>query len=137
MVSDRTKSLKKKRNLFAILSFGLWVGTLLFLAIYAFCTVGNAEEVAKQGIEILSKEVKDILIGLGITAIIGIIGVIIIKDKIRTFIWMLSLILAVILFKEAGMYVILCLWLVDEYIFTNLFHHYCHLVQINKEIDLR
>lgn len=136
MTSDRTKSIRKKRNLFGILSFVLWVGTALFLAIYAFCTVGNAEA-AKEGTEIFTKEFKNILIGLGTTVLVALVGVIIIKGKIRTFVWMVSLILAVVLFKDAGMYVVLFIWLIDEYIFTNLFHHYCHLLQINKEIDLR
>lgn len=133
--SERTKYLKRKRNLFAILSLGLWIGTALFLAIYAFATIGvNPTE---GGIEIFSKEMKDILVGIGTTTVIGIIGVIIIRDKIRIFVWMCSLVLSVILFKEVGMYVILGIWLVDEYIIHNLFKYYQKRVTINKEIDLR
>lgn len=133
--SERTKSLKRKRNFFATLSFALWIGTVLFLAIYAFALIGaNPKE---GGIEILSPEAKDILIGLGTTGIIGIIGVIIIKDKIRIFIWMCSLIMSVVLFKEVGMYVILGIWFVDEYILHNLYKYFAKRVTINKEIDLR
>lgn len=135
MASERTKSLKHKRNIFGIISVVLWIGTVLFLAIYAFATKEPAAP--KEGIQILSNEAKDWLFGLGITACIGIIGALVIKERIRTFIWMLSLIMAVIEFGQAGMFTVLSLWLVDEYFVSAMFTHYCHLVQINKEIDFR
>lgn len=137
MVSERTKSLKKKRSLFGILTYGLWLGVAIFLAVFAFVKVGGSKEVAEEGMQILSPEMKDALIGLGTTVGVAAIGAIIIKDKIRTFVWMISLIISIILFDKVGMYVVLAVWLVDEYILNSLFKHYCHLVEINKEIDLR
>lgn len=134
--SQRTKTLRKKRNLFGIISLVLWIGTVLFLAIYSFAT--KELPAPKEGsIEFLTQEAKDWLFGLGITAVIGIIATLIIKEKMRTFIWMLSLIMAVILFGKTGMFVILAIWFIDEYVISALFRHYKRLVEINKEIDLR
>ena len=50
---------------------------------------------------------------------------------------MATLVLSVVLFAKVGMFIVLGLWLVDEYILYPIFKHYCKLVQINKEIDLR
>lgn len=133
-MSDRTKSLKKKRNLFGILSFVMFLGTALFFLISAFCKL---DLTSPEGIPIFSDELKSMLVGLGTTACIGILGAVIIKDKIRTFLWMVSLVISVILYDQAGMFTVLGIWLTDEYVIHNLFKHYCHLVQINKEIDLR
>lgn len=134
--SERTKSLKKKRNIFGIVSFALWIGTVLFLGIYALSTKELPKP--KEGsIQFLTTEAKDWLLGLGVTAVIGILATFILKERMRTFIWMLSLVMAVILFGKGGMFTILIMWFIDEYIISAMFKHYCHLVEINKEIDLR
>lgn len=136
MVSARTKSLKKKRNIYGVISYGLWIGTALFMIIYALAT--KDLPAPKEGtIQFVTEEAKNWLFGLGLTAVIGIIGAIIIKDKIRTFIWMMSLIMSVILFGKGGMFTVLAIWFIDEYIIYALFKRNCRLVQINKEIDLR
>ena len=51
--------------------------------------------------------------------------------------YMLALIINSILFKETGMYIILAIWFIDEYVFSALHKHYKQLVIINKEIDRR
>lgn len=129
---ERTKQVKRLRNIFGITSSVVWVGTAIFMVISALSKVGGADTT-----QILTEEAKNMLMSISITTIIGVVAAIIIKDKLRTAIWMACTILSAIVFKEVGMYVTLGLWFVDEYILFNLFKHYKNLVVINKEIDLR
>ena len=87
--------------------------------------------------EIISEALKARLVSLSVTVIIVAILAIFIKNKARITIYMLALIINGILFKEPGMYVILGIWALDEFIFTALHKHYKQLVTINKEIDRR
>lgn len=137
MKSERTKSLKKKRNIFGFISFALWIGTALFLTIFSIATKEPPAPKEPGSIQFITEEAKDWLFGLGITAVIGVIATMFIKERMRTFIWMISLIMAVILFGKGGMFTILVLWFIDEYTITPLCKHYGKLYQINKEIDLR
>jgi len=135
--SDRTKVLKKKRFLFFILSYGVWVATALFFTIFAFATLGKEQTMAQRIFGIFSADAQKWLVALGSTTIIALIGTIIVKDKMMTFVWMVTLVLAVMLFGKAGMFIVLIIWGIDDYVLLPMFKHYCHLVQINKEIDLR
>lgn len=134
MASGITKDLKKKRNIFGIISVCLWLGCALASVISIFCKIDLTNP---EGTPIFSEEFKALLISLGTTAIIGIIVACIIKNKVRTFIWMICTIINTVLFKEAGMYIILAIWFFDEYVFYGLYKHYADRVKINKEIDLR
>lgn len=142
-ISARTKQVKMLRNIFGGISFALWIGTLLFfvITIYSRIATTGTEDVAASvdsaTIELLSKEMKDLLLSVSTTAIIGVLGTIIIKDKIRTFIWMLNLIMGVILYKEVAMYTVLAIWFIEEYVIHALYLYYKNAVQINKEIDRR
>jgi len=142
-MSPRTKKVRKLRNIFAALSTILWIGTALVLVAIVFSKLAltskdaTVTEATKATASILSEEVKNLLLSISTTAVIGILGTILIKDKMRTFIWMLNLVVCTVLYKETGMYVILVLWFLDEYILYSLYKHYKHLVVINKEIDRR
>ena len=132
--TKRTKDVKKLSRIFFFISFACFFGVALFTIIATFSKIGGSE---KSGVDILSTAIKTQLISLSITMIIGLILALLIKEKMRTTIYMLSLIINSILFKEVGMYVILSIWAVDEYIFAALHRYYKQLVIINKEIDKR
>lgn len=133
MASPRAKDLKRKKLIFGLMSTLMWVGTGLVFAILAF-TKFKAKD--SSGIPILSHELKTLLTSIGVTAMIGLVVGIIIKDKIRTFIYMASTILATIIYKDVGMYIVLSIWLVDEYIIYALYKKYKRKYEIRKEIDL-
>lgn len=139
MKSARTLKVIRNRNIFFIISNAMWIGTAVVLIFFALSKLGSkqAAEDAVVQTQIISDQLKTLLYSLSTTLIIGIIVSIIIKDKIRTFIWMVSVITAAILFNSKGMYCVLALWFVEEYIFHALYIKYKNLVQINKEIDLR
>ena len=132
--SKRTKDVKKLSRIFFSLSFVCFLSVAIFSVIAIFTRIGGSEE---KGIEIISEALKARLVSLSITMIIGVILALIIKDKVRTTIYMLALVINAILFKEVGMYSILGVWALDEYVFTNLHKHYKQLAIINKEIDRR
>lgn len=137
--SKRTSEVIKKRNLFFIISLSMWVGTALFmvLSIVSKITSKEAVEETIESTEFLSPQLKAILFSLSTTLLIAIVASIIIKDKIRTFVWEVCVVIAAILFKETGLYIVLGLWFVEEYIFHALYIRYKEKVSINKEIDLR
>lgn len=132
--TKRTKDLIKLTRIFFLLSLCCFVGVAVFTVIATFTCLGGSE---KTGADILSDALKTQLISFSITTIICLILTLFIKEKIRTAIYMLALVINSVLFKEAGMYTILAIWFVDEYIFTALHKHYKTLFTINKEIDRR
>ena len=132
--TKRTKDVKKLSRIFFWLSVVCFAGVAIFTIIATFTHLGGSE---KTGADILSDALKTQLISFSITTIICLILTLFIKEKIRTAIYMLALVINAILFKEAGMYTILAIWFVDEYIFTALHKHYKTLLTINKEIDRR
>lgn len=137
--SKRTSTVIKKRNVFLFMSLLMWVGTALFmvLSVVNKVTSKEAAEEAIETTEFLSPQLKAILFSLSTTLLIAIVASIIIKDKIRTFIWEICVVVAAILYKETGLYIVLGLWFVEEYIFHALYIKYKEKVSINKEIDLR
>lgn len=133
-VSQRTKDCKKLYYIFQGISLLCWLGVALFAVIAAFSTIAGSE---KSGIDILSEAVKTKLISFSITALIGIVLALLIKEKARLTIYMLSLIILSVLYGEVAMYITLGIWAIDEYVFIALAKHYKLLIQINKEIDKR
>lgn len=133
MTSDRTKHCKKMRNLFFGLSTALLVGTVIFVIVM----ISNILNVPKESADILSQTLKDKIIAFGTTSIIVFIIAIFIKDKARTAIYMLSCIISVIIKGEPGVYIILSIWALDEYVFHALYKSFKNKVTINKEIDRR
>lgn len=131
MVSDRQKQLKKKTILFGIIS---WGALFTLLTVYLISAFANLNAV-KDGIQVFTDEAKHVIISMSVTAIIGIIATIFLKEGMRTFIWMVCVVLGSLIYKDAGMYVALGLWLVDDYVIHKLFIHYKNKLVIRKEID--
>lgn len=139
--SERQKSLKRRMLIFGILSFSIWIITSLVmvgLAIkHCFPTPQPTEigETIEEGMSIFSEELKAKVMSLSITVGIGLIGTIIIKDKIRVFMWICCVIIAALLYGNNGMFVIFAIWLIDEYILRVLYKYYKRKWEIRKEID--
>ena len=133
-VSQRTKDVKKSSIICFIISTLMTVGVVLFVVISTFTKIGGTESTGK---DILSEALKAQIISLSVTAIICLLLIFIIKDKIRHTLYMLSIIIAAIIYKEIGMYVVAGIWFVDEYIVHALYKRYKQLITINKEIDRR
>ena len=132
--SERTKKVQELSLIFRLSSVLCWLGVAIFSVIAVFSKVGGSE---KTGADILSEAAKTKLISFSITMIIGIIVALLIKEKVRTAVYMLALIVLSIIYKENGMYIVLSIWFVDEYILHALHKRYKNLATINKEIDLR
>lgn len=132
--SDRTKKLRRLRNGFFWADILCWLGMACFTVVSVICLIDSKDA---SGIPIFSEDFKALLVSLGATTVIGLIAALVIKDKIRTTIFMLCVILNSIMYKEAGMYVTLAVWFVDEYVLHGLYARYKLKTDINKEIDLR
>ena len=133
MASERTTKCKKLKNLFFLLSTAMWVGTVLFVVIMCLSLI----ETDGESMQILSEELKEKVIAFGITAAIGLVVALFIKEKARTALYMISLVITVIIKGEVGMYIILAVWGLDEYVFHTLYKSFKNKYIINKEIDLR
>lgn len=131
MVSDRQKQLKKKAILFGIIS---WATLFTLLTVYLISAFANLNAI-RDGVQIFTDEAKHIIISMSVTAIIGVIATIFLKEGMRTFIWIVCVVLGSLIYKDAGMYVALSLWLVDDYVIHKLFIHYKNKLVIRKEID--
>lgn len=131
MKSERQKSLKRRTILFGILSYGLLFVLSLVYLISAFSNFN----VVKDGVQIFTEEAKKIVISMSITYVIGAILMIFLKEGMRTFIWMVCVILGSIVFKEAGMYIALGCWLIDDYVIHKVYKYYKNKLSIRKEID--
>lgn len=131
MASERQKSLKRKTILFGVLSYGLLFVLSLVYLISAFSNFN----LVKDGVQIFTDEVKKIVISMSITYVIGAILMIFLKEGMRTFIWIVCVILGSIVFKEAGMYIALGCWLIDDYVIHKVFKYYKNKLSIRKEID--
>ena len=131
MKSERQKSLKRRTILFGILSYGLLFVLSLVYLISAFSNFN----LVKDGVQIFTEEAKKIVISMSITYVIGGILMIWLKEGMRTFIWMVCVILGSIVFKEAGMYIALGCWLIDDYVIHKVYKYYKNKLSIRKEID--
>lgn len=141
-MNARTKQVISKRNLYFILSTGIWLVCTMVMIICALGKVGGDSASTSEAVQVVEQEKlievnKGALISFSITAVIGLIASILIKEKLRTAIWMANVILGAILFQEVGMYIVLALWACDEYFLQVKYKKYKNLVEINKEIDLR
>lgn len=131
MASERYKQLKKKTIIFGIIS---WVTLFTLLTVYLIAGFANMNAV-KDGVQIFTEDAKHIVISMSVTAIIGVIATIFLKEGMRTFMWIICVILGSLVFKAPGMYVALGLWLVDDYVIHKLFKYYQGKLSIRKEID--
>lgn len=129
--SARYKSLKKRTVIFGILSFGMLFASLLV------CLIAGAIDIntVKDGVQIFTDDAKRIFYSMSITAVIGTVLTFFLKEGMRTFLWIVCVILGAIVFKETGMYIILGTWLLDDYVIHKLFMHYKNKLSIRKEIE--
>lgn len=131
--SERQKSLQSKTVLFGILSYGILIALVLVYIISAIIMVKGRPE--DTGIQIFTDEVKKAIIATSATAVIGIILSFFLKEGMRTFIWIVCVILGSLVYKEVGMYIALGCWLVDDYIIHKIFKYYSNKLSIRREID--
>ena len=129
--SERYKQLKKNTIIFGIIS---WATLFTLLTVYLIAGFANMNAV-KDGVQVFTDEVKHLVISMSITAIIGIIATIFLKEGMRTFIWIVCVILGSLVFKDTGMYIALSCWLIDDYVIHKLFLYYKNKLSIRKEID--
>ena len=132
--SQRTKDVTKLSRIFFVLSCLCFLGTAIFSVIAIFNRVGGEQ---KQGMEIISEQLKNLLISTSITTLVIAIVALFIKEKLRYTIYMLSLIVIALIYKEVGAYIVLGIFAVDEFILHNLYLYYKQLKVVNKEIDRR
>lgn len=135
MESEITRNYKMRRNIALLIDILLFMGTCGFLVIYGFLTK------FKMTTEPETNQIADAVVAvygvLLISFLIGGIIVFFIKNKARNTVWMANLILSVYLFGTTGMWFVLAIWALDEFVVLQLFKHYREKTSINKEIDKR
>lgn len=131
MVSKRQKDLKTKALIFGIISYAT---LFVLLTVYLISAFANFNAV-HDGIQVFTEEAKKIVISMSITAIIGVIATFFLKEGMRTFIWVVCVILGSLVYKEVGMYIALGCWLIDDYVIHKLYLYYKNKLSIRKEID--
>lgn len=129
--SERYKSLKRKSIIFGIISYAALFVTMLVMLIAGYANFNAVHD----GIQVFTDEAKSVFVGMTITAVIGVILTFFLKEGVRTFIWVVCVVLGSIVFKEAGMYTVLGIWLVDDYVIHKLFTYYHDKLKIRKEIE--
>ena len=131
MASERYKQLKKRTVLFGIISYATLFVTMLV------CLIGGGVNfnAVRNGVQVFTDEAKTLFLSMSITAIIGTILTIFLKEGMRTFIWIVCVVLGSIVFGAVGMYIILGVWLLDDYVIHKIFLHWKSKLSIRKEID--
>ena len=129
--SERYKSLKKKSILFGIISYAALFITMLV------CLIGGGINfnAVKDGVQVFTDEAKTLFLSMSITAIVGTVLTIFLKEGMRTFIWIVCVVLSSLVFGPVGMYIVLGVWLVDDYVIHKLFLHFKNKLSIRKEIE--
>ena len=129
--SERYKSLKKKTILFGIISYAA-----VFITMTVCLIAGGVNfNAVKDGVQIFTDEAKTLFLSMSITAVIGTVLTFFLKEGMRTFIWIVCVVLSSIVFGAVGMYIVLGVWLVDDYVIHKLFKHYQNKLSIRREID--
>lgn len=129
--SERYKSLKKKSIIFGIIS---WAALFVLSTVYIVAAGINLNAV-HEGIQIFTEEAKLLVVSMSITAVIGTILTFFLKEGMRTFMWIVCVILGSLVFGAAGMYIALGVWLLDDYVIHKLFLYYKNKLSIRKEIE--
>ena len=114
-----SKQYKSKRNKYHIASMLLMSLTLLFYIIYGYakCFTGPKE----------SSIIADImwqLVPYGITAIGLLLICIFISNKLRTTVWMASVIIGTLIFGRICLIITFALWIFDEYFLFAKYNKY-------------
>ena len=129
--SERYKSLKRKSIIFGIISYAALFITMLVMLISGYANFNAVHD----GVQVFTDEAKSVFVGMTITAVIGAILTFFLKEGVRTFIWIVCVVLGSIVYKEAGMYTVLGIWLIDDYVIHKLFIYYHDKLKIRKEIE--
>lgn len=131
MASERYKSLKKKTIIFGIISYAA-----VFITMTVCLIAGGINfNAVKDGVQIFTDEAKTLFLSMSITAVIGAVLTFFLKEGMRTFIWIVCVVLSSIVFGAVGMYIVLGVWLIDDYVIHKLFKYYQSKLSIRKEID--
>lgn len=131
MASERYKQLKRRTILFGIISYAALFITLITCLIAGGIQINQV----KEGVQIFTDEAKTIFYSMSITAVVGTVLTFFLKEGMRTFLWIVCVILGSIVFGAVGMYIILGVWLIDDYVIHKLFLHWKSKLSIRKEID--
>ena len=129
--SERYKHLKKMSIIFGIIS---WAALFILTAVYIISAGVNLNAV-HEGIQIFTDEAKMIVVSASVTAVIGVILTFFLKEGMRTFMWIVCVVLGSLVYKETGMYIALGTWLLDDYVIHKIFVYYKNKLSIRKEIE--
>lgn len=129
--SERYKSLKKKSIILGIISYAALFITMTVCLIAGGININAVHE----GVQIFTDEAKTIFYSMTVTAMIGTVLTFFLKEGMRTFLWIVSVVLSSIVFGAVGMYIVLGVWLVDDYVIHKLFLHFKNKLSIRKEIE--
>lgn len=132
-----TKKLKRNKILTSIFSYLTLLGTAITYVTILITRLGFNTEKAVEEDNGIFTSIIDFLYPMVITLLILIVALILIGNKVRTTIWMVSTIMACYLFGDVGIYVTFGLWILDEYVLFNLSKSFKQKYIINKEIDKR
>ena len=129
--SERYKSLKKKSIILGIISYAA-----LFITM-AVCLIAGGINInaVHEGVQIFTDEAKTIFYSMTVTAMVGTVLTFFLKEGMRTFLWIVCVVLSSIVFGAVGMYIVLGVWLVDDYVIHKLFLHFKNKLSIRKEIE--
>lgn len=133
-----TKKLKRNKILTSIFSYLTLLGTAITYIIILITRIGlnNTEKAVEEDNGIFTP-IIEFLYPMVITFLILIVALILIGNKVRTTIWMVSTIMGCYLFGDVGIYITFGLWILDEYVLFNLSKSFKQKYIINKEIDKR
>ena len=129
--SERYKSLKKKS-----ISLGIIAYAALFITM-AVCLIAGGINIntVHEGVQIFTDEAKTIFYSMTVTAMVGTVLTFFLKEGMRTFLWIVCVVLSSIVFGAVGMYIVLGVWLVDDYVIHKLFLYFKNKLSIRKEIE--
>ena len=130
-ISERTRKYKWGRFLIVL----DWVFCFGTAAVFILMAVGGVQP-DPNGIT-MKEKLGTIVWGLGASILPMVVLAIIVKDRIKPTVWMADIILANYLYGNLGMYIVLAIWFVSEYIIVPLSKRYATKYLVNKEIDLR
>ena len=130
-ISAQTRKYKLARLLF-ILNWALCFGVAITLV--SLCLAGVQPD--PNGVS-MKEKMGTVLYGFGMSLVPVVVLAILVKDKIRPTVWMIDLILANYLYGSMGMYIVVGVWVIGEYIITPLSKRFATLYLVNRELDKR
>lgn len=125
-----TKKYKRRFITLAIVSWILCYGLAVAL-------VGVSLFTGEKSSFNINDYVGPVITSSGISILLIAILSFIVKDKLEPTVWMISVILAAVLYNITVVYVVFGIWAIDNYVLKQLCHKYKLKWQINKELDAR